>query len=131
MKNLSRIAIKLSLAVALPLVLFEGGRCLPGVQQVLFGLKVTSIQYFGTPAEYQALVEQTARETAERDGRLEIYLIGENLGNALQALHKLEAPDPRMTDFVVDISMQQRDCRQEPSIAVAQEAKRANALMPE
>jgi hypothetical protein len=128
MKNLSRIAMKLSLAVALPLVLFQGAGRLPGVQQLLFGLRVTSIQYFGTPAEYQALVEQTARESAERDGRLEIYLIGEKLGNAM---HELEARDPRMTDFVVDISMQPRDLRQEPSIDVAQEAKRANAPMPE
>ena len=86
MKALICSSMKLSLAVGLPLALFSVARHLAVVQDLLLGLKALSIQCLGTPAQYQALVGDTAREFAARGGTLESYLAGEKLANALRAV---------------------------------------------
>lgn len=106
-KNLIRNSIKLSLAVALPLVLFSFARHLSVVENVVIGLKAMSIDRFGTPAQLQALVDDTARESAVRGGTLESYLGGEKVANAMRAMRELDTQNPLMADNLFEITRQQ------------------------
>jgi len=125
-KDLIRSAMKLSVAVALPLILFLVAYSLPDAQPLLLGLKAASIQYFGTPAEYRALVEDTARESAARRGILEAYMAGDKVGNALRAMHELDACDPQLAKNMLDNFGRQCECGSENDTGLAPRRRGCN-----
>ena len=88
----------------------------------MFGLKVSAIQCFGTPAQYEALIAEGARESAARSGALDCYLAGENAAIAFRAERELAARDSCTAEDEIDMSP-------EPGTAVAHEAKRAKARL--